>query len=100
MIRFTRTALTAQGQAAAAMTFAGKVTQLVNDRYPQAGLRWGMEVGGTAGTVHWSMDLPDLATVEKMFTELLSDPEYVSFIDSSGSAFVSGSTHDTIVAIL
>ena len=99
MIRFTRTALTAQGQTAAAMTFAGKVTQLVNDRYPQAGVRWGMEVGGTAGTVHWSMDLPDLATVEKMFTELLSDPEYVSFVDSSGSAFVSGSIHDTIVAI-
>ena len=39
MIRFTRTAVTAQGQSAQAMGFAAKVSQLVNERYPGAGLR-------------------------------------------------------------
>ena len=99
MIRFTRTAVTAQGQSAQAMEFAAKVTQLVNERYPDAGVRWGMEVGGTAGTIHWFMDLPDLLTVEQMFTGLLSDPEYLSLVDSSGAAFLPGAK-DSMVAML
>ena len=99
MIRFTRTAITAGGHAAEAMTFAGKVTQLVNDRFPQVGLRWGMQVGGTAGVVHWTMDLDDLAAVQELFSTLMADGEYLSLVDSSGGVFVPGSVHDTMVSI-
>lgn len=99
MIRFTRTSVLAFGHTAEAIGFAGKVTQLVNDRFPDAGLRWGMQIGGQAGVVHWTMDVPDLGTVQEMFTALLMDGEYVSLVDSAGDAFVPGGANDTMVSL-
>ena len=76
------------------------MSQLVNERYPGAGLRWGMEVGGTAGTIHWFMDLPTgPGHSRQMFTGLLGDPEYLSLVDSSGAAFLPGA-RDSMVAML
>jgi hypothetical protein len=100
MIRFTRTAATAGGHIADVLGFAGKVTDMVNERFPDAGLRWGMQVGGPPGMVHWTMDVPDLATVESMFTALLMDGDYTALVDSSGAFFEPGSVQDTLVSML
>lgn len=100
MIRFTRTAVIAGGHSAEALGFAGKVTQLVNDHYPDAGVRWGVQIGGTTGVVHWTMDVEDLNTIGGMFRELLMDGEYTSLVDSAGDAFVHGSTHDSMVSLM
>ena len=99
MIRFTRTAVVAGGHVAEAMGFAGKVVQLVNERYPDTPLHWGMQIGGTVGVLHWTMDLPDLASLERIFAELSMDGGYTSLVDSSGGAFVPGRTHDAIVSL-
>lgn len=100
MIRFTRTAVINGGHMAEALGFAGKVTQLVNGRYPDVGLRWGVQIGGPAGVVHWTMDVPDLGTVERIFGELTSDGEYIGLIDSAGQAFVPGGTSDSLVSLV
>jgi hypothetical protein len=100
MIRFTKTAVVAGGHSAEALGFADKVTQLVNARYPDVGLRWGVQIGGASGVVHWTMDVPDLNTIGTMFSELMMDGEYTSLVDSSGSSFVHGSVHDTIVSLV
>lgn len=97
MIRYTRTAVVAGGHMADALGFADKVTRLVNSRYPDVGLRWGMQIGGTSGVVHWTMDLPDLGTVESMFGELTADGEYISLVDGAGQVFVPGSISDAVV---
>ena len=100
MIRFTRTAVVAGGHIAEAMGFAGKVTHFVNGRYPDAGLQWGLQVGGTVGTLHWTMDLPDLASLDRIFRELSMDGEYTSLVDASGEVFVAGRSHDAIVSLV
>ena len=100
MIRFTRTAVVAGGHVAEATGFAGKVTALVNARYGDTPLQWGMQVGGTVGTLHWTMDLPDLATLERITAELSQDGEYTTVIDASGGLFVPGRTYDTIVSLV
>ena len=100
MIRFTRTGVVAGGHVAEAMGFAGKVTSMVNDRYPDTPLHWGMQIGGTVGVLHWTMDLPDLSGLERIFNELAVDGEYTSLVDSSGGVFVPGQTHDTIVSLV
>ena len=100
MIRFTKTAVVAGGHSAEALGFAGKVTQLVNSRYPDVGLRWGLQIGGASGVVHWTMDVEDLNTVQTMFRELMVDGEYISLVDSAGDAFVHGTTQDTMVSLV
>ena len=100
MIRFTKTAVVAGGHSAEALGFADKVTQLVNSRYQDVGLRWGVQIGGASGVVHWTMDVEDLNTVATMFRELMMDGEYTSLVDSAGAAFVHGSTHDTMVSLI
>ena len=100
MIRFTRTAVIAGGHSAEALGFADKVTRLVNARYSDVGLRWGMQIGGVSGVVHWTMDVEDLNTIAGMFAALMADGEYTSLIDSAGQAFVHGSVHDTMVSLV
>lgn len=100
MIRFTKTAVVAGGHSAEAMGFADKITQMFNSRYPDVGLRWGVQIGGPSGVVHWTMDVPDLNTVEGMFRELMMDGEYASLVDSAGDAFVHGSVVDTMVSLV
>ena len=100
MIRFTRTAVVAGGHVAEATGFAAKVTALVNARYGDTPLRWGMQIGGTVGTLHWTMDLPDLAALERITAELSQDGEYTTMVDASGGMFVPGRTHDAIVSLL
>jgi hypothetical protein len=100
MIRFTKTAVVAGGHSAEALGFADKVTQLMNSRYPDARVQWGMQIGGASGVVHWTMDVEDLNTVGTMFRELMMDGEYTSLVDSAGQAFVHGSVHDTLVSLV
>ena len=100
MIRFTKTAVIAGGHSAEALGFAGKVTQLVNTRYPDVGLRWGVQIGGPSGVVHWTMDVEDLNTIGRMFAELMMDGEYASLVDGAGQAFVHGSASDSMVSLV
>jgi hypothetical protein len=93
-------ATTAGGQTTAAMTFATKVTQFHNQRFPDSQLRWGMQFGGATGVIHWTMDVPDLATLQQIFTALMGDGEYLSMIDSVGGVFVPGTVHDTMVVMM
>lgn len=100
MIRFTRTALVSPGHFADATAIAARVTELLNKRFPDAGMLWGVQVGGPITTLHWTFDVPDLATVEQMMTSLLMDAEYVSLVDSAGAFFASGGGHDTIASLM
>ena len=100
MIRFTRSVTVASGHFAEASSFAAKVNDFINSQFPDAGMRWGIQVGGPVTTVHWTLDLPDLAAVEHTMTQLLTNVEYVSLVDSAGDFFVQGSGHDTIVSFM
>lgn len=100
MIRFTRTAVVAGGHTAEALGFAHEVTQFVNARYPEVGLRWGMKIGRASGVVHWTMDVEDLNTIAKMLSELMMDGEYTSLVDGGGQPFEHGSVHDSMVSLV
>jgi hypothetical protein len=100
MIRFTRTGTIAAGHFADGAAFAAKATEAVNKLYPDAGIRWGVQVGGPVTTVHWTFDVPDLATVERMMTGLLTNSDYISLVDSAGAVFVPGTGQDTIVSLM
>ena len=100
MIRFTRSVTIASGHFAEASSFAAKVNDFVNSLFPDAGMRWGIQVGGPVTALHWTLDLPDLAAVEQTMAVLLTNAEYVALVDSAGDFFVQGSGNDTIVSFM
>jgi hypothetical protein len=95
MITFVRTASIAPGKVGDAIAFAHKVAKLVEKI---TGLKIGVSipVGGNPFRIAWVTTEPDLASVEANMSKLLSNAEYMSFIETSGSYFLPGSVHDEI----
>jgi hypothetical protein len=82
------------------MGFAGKVTQLANERYPDTPPRWGMQVGGTVGVLHWTVTFrtwPASRGSSRRSRWTLSTPGWST---SAEGAFVPGRTHDAIVSLI
>jgi hypothetical protein len=97
-IRFNRTALVAgvKGQEAAA--FAAEISKYVTDRGMPTS--WGMQAGGTYGTMHWFTDYPDMAAFEAGMVMTLTDPGYLAILAKAEGLFVEGSSNDTIIYLM
>ena len=57
-----------------------------------------VDTAGELGTVRWTMDLPDLASVEKIQTQLLMDQGYWQMLAKSAKdgLFIDGQATDVI----
>ncbi len=98
-IRYFRSAVVAPGKGQEAAAFAGKVCEHL------AGLgmnvQWGMEVGGTFGTIVWFQDTPDMATVEANMGKMLADPGYNELVNSAApELFIAGSVQDRMFMLM
>jgi hypothetical protein len=98
-IRFHRTSLAAgvKGQEAAA--FAAEVSKYLTE---SMGIptTWGMEIGGTFGTMHWFAEYADMAAFEVGLGKTLTDPGYIALLAKAEPLFVEGSTEDTIIYMM
>jgi len=97
-VRFVRTAVVAPGKGQEAAAFAGKMSGYLTDLGMDS--HWGMEVGGTYGTIVWFSDFPDMAALETSNGKLLADAGYNDLVKSAASLFNAGSGRDRIFMLM
>ena len=98
MVRFHRSARTARGRRfLEALGWAKEVAEYINSKYPEATILVFAEQYGAAGTIHWYADYEDVATVDRIGSELLAGEDYQSILDNSAELFIEGSINDTLM---
>jgi hypothetical protein len=95
-IRFHRTAKVESGQGDAAAAFAAEVAKYVTEHWGTPTI-WGLQVGGTYGTVHWFTDFANMTEFEAQIGRTLTDEGYRALLAKAQDYFVTGSTEDTII---
>ncbi len=98
-IRFHRTSLVAgvKGQEAAA--FAAEVSEYSTETLGIP-TTWGMQVGGTYGTMHWFSDFEDMAAFDAAVMKTLTDPGYLAIMAKAEELFVEGTTEDSVIYMM
>lgn len=98
-IRFHRTALVTgvKGQEAAAFA-----TEICAYSTETLGIHttWGLQVGGTYGTMHWFSDFADMAGFDDAVVKTLTDPGYNAIMAKAEDLFVEGTTEDEIIYMM
>lgn len=97
MFRLHRTGHVSRGKAFEAVQWAKEVAEYVSAKYAPVSVQAYSEIFGDIGKVHWYADSEDLASIEKLNAQLLTDQDYQALINKSTDLFVEGSFHDTLV---
>jgi hypothetical protein len=95
-IRFHRTGLIATGKGPEVAAFAAEVSAYVTETFG-APTVWGMQVGGTFGTVHWFTEYADMTEFGAVGARTLTDPGYLALMAKGAGLFVQGSLEDAII---
>ena len=98
-IRFHRTSLVVgvKGQEAAA--FAAEICEYSTETLGIP-TTWGMQVGGTYGTLHWFSDFADMAGFDAGVMKTLTDPGYLAIMAKAEGLFVEGTTEDSLIYMM
>lgn len=98
-IRFHRTSLVAGVNAQEAAAFA---TEICAYSTQTLGIptTWGLQVGGTYGTIHWFSDFDDMAGFDAAVVKTLTDPGYLAIMAKAEDLFVEASTEDTVIYLM
>lgn len=97
-VRFTRTGLIERGRRDEALEFAATISAYFEETYG-VGVTWGLEIGGTVGTLHWYSDYESLAHLEEVFGRTMTDTVYKKMLDEAVDLF-SEAPEDTIVVTM
>lgn len=95
MIRFVRTASVAPGKLGDALAFAKKISEFLGKQHGVQ-LELMMPVGGNPHRIAWRSEYPDLATMDKVTTKFMADPQYLKLLSEGGDCFIAGSLNDAI----
>ena len=99
MVRFHRSARTARGRRLLeAIQWAREVAEYINSKYSEATVLVFVEQFGAQGTIHWYADYEDVATLDRIGSELLADEGYQSILENAAELFIEGSVNDTLMA--
>jgi hypothetical protein len=100
MIRWTRSAKVSGGKyMPQAMQWAKEVAEFVNKKY-KIQVSVYMDSFGDVGTIRWFCDYEDLATMEKIGNQLITDQEYWKKLSQASDFFMQGSVYDTVMKAL
>ena len=81
---------------AQAIQWAKEITEFVNKKYKiQASVY--IETFGKVGTIHWFCDYADLAALDKVRNQQVTDQEYWQIVNRSAELFIQGSFFDTVM---
>ena len=99
MVRFHRSARISKGaMLPEALKWAKEVAEYLNSNYPETAVLVFVEQYGAAGTIHWYADYEDIATLDRLGSQLLADEGYQAILNKSTDLFIEGSTNDTLMA--
>jgi len=96
MVRWTRSSKIAHGKVAQAMNWAKEVAEFANKKY-KTQITVYMDFFGEIGTIRWFNDYTDLASFEKVRSQLLADQEYFQRLSQAADLLVEGSSFDTVM---
>ncbi len=94
-VRLARTATIERGKRNEAVEFAATISEYWKENFGVA-VTWGVQVGGTLGTLHWHSDYENMAHVEQAIGFAQSDAGYVKLIDDAQDLFTAP-PEDTII---
>ena len=98
MVRFHRSARTAVGaRFPETVQWAKEVAEYINSKYPDATVLVFAEQYGAVGTIHWYADYEDIATLDRVGSQLLTDEGYWGILGKAADLFIEGSTKDTLM---
>ena len=100
MFRFHRTARASRGKFPEAAQWAKEVAGYINTKYAPGSVQAYAEAFGDLGTVHWYADYEDLATIERINAQLLTDQGYWALLNKANDLFIEASVHDTMIQSL
>ncbi len=100
MYRFHRTGYASRGELLEASQWAKEVAGYLTKKYSPVSVQAYSEIFGDYSAVHWYADYEDLATLEKVNAQLLTDQGYLAMLNKSADLFVEGSVHDTLIQSL
>lgn len=97
-VRFTRTARIGNGKFMEAIAWAKETAGYVEKKLGTPPVSVWLDAVGQVGVVHWSMDLPDLAAMDKIHAAMMTDQGYWQLVDKAfkNGLFVDGTSHDVI----
>lgn len=100
MYRFHRTGYASRGKLLEAVKWAKEVAGYITKNYSPVSVQAYSEIFGDYSAVHWYTDYEDLATIEKINAQLLTDQGYLALLNKAGDLFIEGSIHDTLIQSL
>jgi uncharacterized alpha/beta hydrolase family protein len=94
MIRWTRSAKVSNAKnMPQAIQWAKEVAEFINKKY-KIQVSVYMDSFGEVGTIRWFCDYEDLASIEKIGKQLITDKEYLKRLAETGDLFTQGSVYD------
>ena len=100
MVRWMRKARIAPGKIIEAMGFATEIAAYVKKFEGLPPVHVFMDSFGDMTTLRWIVDYENLAAMDKVNSQLMSDQEYLKKVDSSGHVFIPGSVKDTVMRLI
>lgn len=99
MVRFHRSARAAAGTTfPEVVQWAKEVADYVTSNYPEATILAFAEQYGAVGTIHWYADYEDIATLDRVGSQLNTDEGYWAIMGKGTDLFIEGSVNDTVMA--
>ena len=97
-VRWMRSAVISNGRFLEAVAWSKETTSFVEKKFGTGKIETWVDAFGQVGSIRWSIDFPDLATVEKVQAQMLMDQDYWKHVERAAKAqlFIDGSTVDTI----
>jgi hypothetical protein len=94
--RWMRTATIAKGHFMEAIAWGKEMAGFVEKKFNTGKCDVWLDTFGPVGTIRWSIDVPDLATIERVQGQILMDQEYWKMIDKAmkNELFVDNATVD------
>ena len=97
-IRWMRSAVIANGKLGEALAWSKEVAAYVEKKHNVKIDTW-LDAFGTMGAIRWTIEFPDLATVDKVQMQILGDQEYFKYLEKAGKSgyLLEGQTTDVVL---
>ena len=101
-IRWMRTATIANGKFLEAIAWSKEISATAQNKWGAPTVNTWIDAFGNIGTIRWSTDYADLASLEKVQTAMMMDPSYHQLVQKAfkDGLFVDGSGVDNVFRLV
>ncbi len=100
MVRWMRSARIAPGKFIETIGFATEIVEYLKKFEGLPPVQVFTVFFGDMTTIRWIVDYEDLASLEKVTTQMIADQEYIEKVNSSADLFIPGTLKDVVMRSL